>query len=100
MWFLLVNRMSLRPGLLWLTLNLRMILQPPEKSFAYRLKRLRLPPGRGGGKSTPGWRPLYCADLTSRICLSVLFRDATSKELKSPLCQISYATKTCGDVDV
>jgi hypothetical protein len=44
MWFLLVNRMSSRPGLLWSTLNLSLILQPPWYDFEYRLRRLRLPP--------------------------------------------------------
>jgi hypothetical protein len=71
MWFWPVNRMSLRPGLLWLTLNLALIIQnwsrnivfsilrTPKNVFAYpRLKITVLEASCSGGKGavSPGVR--------------------------------------------
>jgi hypothetical protein len=50
----LPNRMSLRPGLLWLTLNLALIIQCLSRNSIFIFLMLRTP----GGTRTPGLIPL------------------------------------------
>jgi hypothetical protein len=72
MWFWPVNRMSLRPGLLWLTLNLALIIQKTYISFnfTYTITRFRVP--RKMSLSTPrGVRVLQVEDHLCTVCTYV-----------------------------
>jgi hypothetical protein len=58
----LPNRMSLRPGLLWLTLNLALDIQCLSWNnifFFFLILRTKMSSRTPGGTRTPGWIPLF-----------------------------------------
>jgi hypothetical protein len=56
----LLNRMSLRPGLLWLTLDLALIIQCSSRNniFFSTLHTRKMSSRNPGDTRTPDWRPL------------------------------------------